>query len=509
MKTNYSFIKVLLVLMCFTAQNTSAQCTCTVTSTQPCIENFSGLTLNDQLPPCWAASNMSVTCLTFATPPNQTRGAFFDNPAGVNYFYTNGIYLLAGVTYSADLWYRTSMSGSNWTDLSILYGTSQSPVGHTLVASTNGPANSAVYTSLSNTFAVSSTGQYFFSVRGTSTVGISNYLSWDDLRISLPCSAGNNAPTMTMTPASASVCAGASSSFTVTGADSYTWSTGATGSVVTVTFPGGTSMGSFTVTGTKTLTQCSSILSPTQNIYPSPVVNAVSVPAEVCSGSSVTLLAAGDAGNSYVWVNGGPSTAAYVVYPASPVTNYSVIGTNTYGCSKMALVSVQVHNRPVVVPSSSNFTVCIGDQVIVTASGAPGYTWVSSTSAIGNGTVMALSPSVSATYSIFGEDTHGCRDTATVAFVVDACTGLSNAGNSQVSIKIFPNPSNGIFTIEYSGVVGPDTKVLVFNNLGQKVAEHELSTRTTQATLNLAPGIYVYMIGHSGNTFSSGKLMVE
>ena len=83
-------------------------------------------------------------------------------------FYTNGIYLKAGVTYSAALWYQTEYYGyNNWTDLSILYGTTQTATGQVTIATTAGPAISNVYKSLSNTFTVPTSGIYYIAVRGT------------------------------------------------------------------------------------------------------------------------------------------------------------------------------------------------------------------------------------------------------------------------------------------------------------------------------------------------------
>src|SRR5207253_453158 len=102
-------------------------------------------------------------------------------------------WLNPGITYSASLWYQTDFTGAmNWTDLSILIGTSQSSTGLVPVASTNGPAVSVIYKQLSNTFTVASPGLYYTAVRATASAGPALYLSWDDLKISIPCTTNLN-----------------------------------------------------------------------------------------------------------------------------------------------------------------------------------------------------------------------------------------------------------------------------------------------------------------------------
>src|SRR4249919_2239993 len=111
--------------------------------------------------------------------------SFYYWPGNTNSFYTNGIYLNAGITYSASVWYTTNQYGDdNWEDLSILAGPNQGSTGQFVVATTPGAAIAATYKSLSNTFTVASTGVYYFAVRTTvNTNSYAYYLSWDDLEI--------------------------------------------------------------------------------------------------------------------------------------------------------------------------------------------------------------------------------------------------------------------------------------------------------------------------------------
>src|SRR5207253_7198962 len=108
--------------------------------------------------------------------------SFYYSPSGTNYFYTNAIQMYAGVTYSASVWFATNYYGDlNWTDMSIMVGPNQTTVGLVPVASTNGPAASSGYKSLSNTFTVATSGIYYVAIRGTNSGGCCAYhLNWDD-----------------------------------------------------------------------------------------------------------------------------------------------------------------------------------------------------------------------------------------------------------------------------------------------------------------------------------------
>jgi hypothetical protein len=109
----------------------------------PYFEGFESIPYNNRLPNCsWAANSLSNTCLTYTQAYNQNRipyagskfASFYYSPSGTNFFYTNGIKLYAGVTYSASMFYTTEYySYTNWSDLSILLGTSQSSLGLTLL----------------------------------------------------------------------------------------------------------------------------------------------------------------------------------------------------------------------------------------------------------------------------------------------------------------------------------------------------------------------------------------
>lgn len=66
-------------------------------------------------------------------------------------------------------------------------------------------------------------------------------------------------------------------------------------------------------------------------------------------------------------------------------------------------------NPPVVVITANNASPCLGDTVVLTASGALNYSW---TNNVVNG--VGFVPSSSETYQVIGTDSSGCSDTTTV-----------------------------------------------------------------------------------------------
>src|SRR5436190_24325000 len=101
----------LMIAAYFFAGITTLEAQCTFTSNVPYSENFNTFTVNNQLPTCWAVSS-TVTALTFS----GTNGyaAFYANPSGVTYFYTNGVKLYTNVVDSVSLLYAVDQPGSNW-----------------------------------------------------------------------------------------------------------------------------------------------------------------------------------------------------------------------------------------------------------------------------------------------------------------------------------------------------------------------------------------------------------
>lgn len=476
-----------------------------ITDVVPYYESFEGIHGNNELPNCsWSASNLGTNCLTYITSNTGGRVArtgskfasFYYNPGGTRYFYSNGIQLNAGVTYSASVWYETEYYGyNNWTDLSIMYGTTQTPTGLISIASTNGPAISNVYKSLSNTFMVATSGVYYVAIRATGTTGSSaQWLTWDDLSIIVPCEEGSsNTPTLSLSANTTSVCDGQPINLTVSGADTYTWSNGTNSNVLSEMPSIATN---YIVVGTNTLTGCTNTISQAISVNPSPVIVGVTNKPSVCSGSPAQLTGLG--GVTYTWSNGA-LTNATVVSPTI-ATSYTVLGSNSYGCSSQAVVSIGVYTLPSVGATSNVSDICLNEIANLTGTGALSYEWISSTSSIVyQGSPISVSPNASTTFTVKGTDANGCKNTANVTVNLKDCVGINKYTASTTGVSIFPNPTSGDLTIETHNTAAKTVEVV---DLSGRVM---LSATGSQETISMnmssfANGVYYVKIQSNSTT---------
>ena len=457
-------------------------------------EGFEGIQFNFRLPNCsWAISSSSA-CLSYTSsqsgnrlPRTGSKFACFSNAVlGTNYYYSNGIYLSPGITYSASMWYQTDLTGANnWSNLEILYGATQTPTGLTSVAAVNGAVISPFYKSLSNTFTVSTAGLYYVAIRATAASGAAQFLSWDDLQISIPCQVSSNAPALTLNANSNNICAGTAVNLTASGANTYSWSTGSTASAITES---PTTSSIYYVTGTNTLTGCALTVSTNVTVKPAPSVGAISYPAISCAGQPVSLSATG--AGSYLWSNN--SSGALITVTPTTATTYTVIGTNALGCSGSAVVTVPVNALPSVSALSSVPQACTGDAVILTASGANTYAWTSNTSPI-----ILLGASVNAvvntvglaSFTVVGTDNNNCSNSANVSLNINACTGLNSILASANGVNIYPNPTKGEFTVSFSNQT--ENSVYVMDVTGRVVSQFNNTTEEVQVNISkLSAGVY-------------------
>jgi hypothetical protein len=481
----------------------------TTTNSVPYFEGFEGITGVNRLPNCsWSASNLNSTCLTYIStqlnnrlPRNGTKFAsFFYNPSNTNAFYTNGIFLNAGVTYSASVWYTTEYYGyTNWTDLSILVGPNQSPTGGTVVATTNGAAISSAYKSLSNTFTVATSGLYYVAVRGTgNTSGSAQYLSWDDLAIEAPCTL--NSTTLSVASSASVVCLGQPVTLTASGASSYTWSNGASGSSITVIPNGNTT---YNVSGTSGLSGCIGNGSRAIIVNPSPIVSIFAGSGAVCKGSSINLTAFG--ATSYNWSNNLGNGSSAVAAPSS-TTTYTVIGSNSFGCTASAVTQVNVNNLPTITIASPNTAMCVGESMNLIASGANTFTWNSPSNLI-QGANVVVSPIISTSYTVLGTDANGCVGSSNFQLNVNLCLGLNDIITTGNGVKLYPNPTKSDLNIEFNNELN---KVITVTDLtGRIVLSSNVNNKKTNLSLNnLASGVYYVKI-ESNNTSEVIKVVKQ
>ena len=195
-----------------------------------------------------------------------------------------------------------------------------------------------------------------------------------------------------------SVCAGSPVTLNGSGALTYSWSNGVTNAVAFTPV----STATYTVTGTNSQ-GCTGTATTTVTVNSLPIVSA-GVDQTVCGGSSVTFTATG--ATNYVW-NNGATGASLTVQTGTNLssTSYFVTGTNSStGCSSNDVVLVNVLGLPNVF-AGNDLTICFGDTLILTGSGATSYSWT-------NGVInnSPFIPQLTQTYTLTGVNTNQCQN---------------------------------------------------------------------------------------------------
>ena len=216
----------------------------------------------------------------------------------------------------------------------------------------------------------------------------------------------NKLPTITATAFPDTICLGGSSTVRGAGAISYVWDNGVTDN--TTFSPVATK--TYTVTGTdgngcENDTTLAVVV--TGNVPPN--ITAIALQDSFCVGGSTTLQASG--GDTYLWDYGVSDNVAFT--PDATKT-YTVIGTAVNGCKGAAFVTVNVLQKPIIIPIASKDSICNGDPVTLSGSGAKNYDW-------DNGVLdnAPFNPITSLTYHVTGTDKFGCIGTDSIQVVVN------------------------------------------------------------------------------------------
>lgn len=166
-----------------------------------------------------------------------------------------------------------------------------------------------------------------------------------------------------------------------------------------------------------------------------PAVSAPTTPvsAEYCAGESIPSISAtvpaGFTVDWYAAASGGtalqsgtlPGVNTYT--PGAPGTYYAeardLSAPSCVSSTRLAVVLTQ-HALPTVV-ASADVSICPGESIQLSASGADTYTWSPATGlSSASGTPVDANPTLTTTYTVTGTDSNGCKNTDSVTVTVKA-----------------------------------------------------------------------------------------
>ncbi len=297
---------------------------CNGITSLPWTEGFEGVTIGTtvagtatNLPNCWNSgstqwSSSNVTTYNTAkTGSNYIRYAWLTTNA---FIWTPGFQLTAGVSY--DFSFNAQGDGfTTWVN-DIFVNSSQSSTGATQLGasySPTGPGSQVIqgYNKLTRTFVPSSTGVYYFAIRGNQADSSPWYMAFDDFKLEVTPSP------ITITPSAPAICIGDSVSLTASSTAGYTYTWTPTTGLSANT--GATVIASPTTTTTYTVTGVSGTISTTQTVTvtvnPAPSAVTITPSATTCPNVVTTLTASSAGVGTYtVGTSNGNSVAANTPY---------------------------------------------------------------------------------------------------------------------------------------------------------------------------------------------------
>jgi len=140
---------------------------------------------------------------------------------------------------------------------------------------------------------------------------------------------------MAINSTSSIICSSESATLSVSGANSYTWSTGNNDSSIVVT---PTVTTKYIVVGSGNM-KCPVKSTFTLNVNSTPTINISTSNSLICVGENSTLTVNG--ASSYTWSTGSNSTT--IAISPTTTTSYSVSGSYTNGCNSSALITQTVN----------------------------------------------------------------------------------------------------------------------------------------------------------------------
>ncbi len=281
------------------------------------------------------------------------------------------------------------------------------------------------------------------------------------------------------------VCAGTMVTASASNGSSYTWNNGITNAVP---FPANNSL-TYQLTAVDT-NGCADTVNLFLQVNQLPTIGYTISPNDtVCSGTIVTLTGIG--GNS--WNNSVVDNTPFSIFSSN---TYIVTGTDTNNCVNYDTVNVVVNSNP---------TASLGADIIQAnppanlnaGAGFSSYLWSTTE------TTQIISVNTNGIYDVTITDANGCSDSDTIQVFFTA--GTNDLNIFVANVNIYPNPSNGVFSLNISNITTEELTIDVMDMKGVILLSENLGAINNQlVTLldltNLSAGNYILRLNANGKT---------
>lgn len=295
-------------------------------------------------------------------------------------------------------------------------------------------------------------------IRNNGPGGCGNDLALDDIAFK-PCGPKVTTSVLNTTQTNVDICTGSSTTTPLSAVVSSGYTNPAlqwqlsTDNGVTWTDIAGATTNSYTFTGTVigiykyrlTVAEAGNIANincrvasnvTTITIHDLPVATAGSN-SPVCEGKAVNLTASGGANYTWAGPGGYTSNVQNPVFTAAinSAGNYIATVKDQFGCINTASTTVSVLSKPAIDVFPKSASLCNGDSVLLTASGAANYLWIPVTGLTNpNAALTYAKPVTTSTYTVTATAANGCTDSLAVKITVFK-TPVVNAGQDIVLIN--------------------------------------------------------------------------
>jgi len=281
-----------------------------------------------------------------------------------------------------------------------------------------------------------------------------------------------------------SLCAGESAHLSVSSGLSYQWAHTVTDTSALTVHPQSTT--TYYVSATDQI-GCSAVDSISIVVSPLPAFSITTLKDSICQGDSIQAFLTGNL-SSYQWDhNLGGGNSKWLMPDSS--TTYTVIGTDSNGCSISRSKTIHVKSSPVCQLTATPAVICQGDSTVLTASGALFYQW---DNGFGNGSVKTDTPSTDSYYQVSGTNAEGCSSVASVLVKVNPLPALQvTAQNSQVcpGHNTIINVS-GASAYQWNNGLGTDSILTVSPSSATSYSVTGTSSASCSATASIQIGVY-------------------
>jgi gliding motility-associated-like protein len=230
--------------------------------------------------------------------------------------------------------------------------------------------------------------------------------------------------------AGTTLCEGSSTELSVVGAADYSWNPTLGLSVDTGSSVTARPINAIRYYVTGTTGQCSVTDSISLAIAPLPSIAVTQTPDSVCAGGTIQLIASG--GTSYTWSPSiGLSSTVNDTTIATVTQEFAYVVVGSSGqCSSSDTAYVHVLASPQLVIQPQNSGICLGDSLVLSASGAGSYLWSSNDTIVCvNCGSIQVSPDTATSYTVIGI-LNTCKDTAYASIQVSPAINPTIEGDS-------------------------------------------------------------------------------